>query len=496
MAYVHQFFVEELPARKWETPGWQRFVSDQLCSRDYPGIIYTGNEEDHVSGVLCDGLSSPHDIWRLDAFEGDEYERRTVKAMVVSGPEDPEASEVDCQAYIWIESDAELKDHDWEIEKFIQMKQATWLCDSKEFSMSFESHPLALFRQDNYRVVPSASPSDFEQEPLIATESHSELETDPEHEHHEEEEEHIPAPHPAIVFVFNGIKTILTPILRVLFAPKAQRTIIKSVAVCIALTWVLLTSVAAYLAFYRQYVPQTAHIEPIYFQYDRLAEGPTDIVDFTQGQLLPQPLRHEQAYDISVRLHVPTSDINFDLGNFMVKIWLQTEDGSLIANSSRPAILRYQSKTQRIMRVLAKALPLLVGLSEESQVITVPLIEGHMEHKARPVTQATISLSSNRLQIYDAEIHVIADFHGLRYYMYHRRLITAIGFIAMFIGIEVICAAVAWKFFGQNMWNKLHDALGQMENTTEDAVVAAEDTQPTGDDENAPPPEGKVIDDM
>lgn len=33
------------------------------------------------------------------------------------------------------------------------------------------------------------------------------------------------------------------------------------------------------------------------------------------------------------------------------------------------------------MRVLAKALPLLVGLSEESQTITVPLIEGFMENK-------------------------------------------------------------------------------------------------------------------
>jgi hypothetical protein len=33
--------------------------------------------------------------------------------------------------------------------------------------------------------------------------------------------------------------------------------------------------------------------------------------------------------------------------------------------------------------VLAKALPLLVGFTEESQVIVVPLIEGYVEQKVR-----------------------------------------------------------------------------------------------------------------
>lgn len=46
--------------------------------------------------------------------------------------------------------------------------------------------------------------------------------------------------------------------------------------------------------------------------------------------------------------------------------------------------------------------------------------------------------------------------------MYHRRLVTAIGFVILFTVIEIICAAVAWKFFGQNLWNKVHEALEQM----------------------------------
>lgn len=103
-----------------------------------------------------------------------------------------------------------------------------------------------------------------------------------------------------------------------------------------------------------------------------------------------QPLRHEQTYDVFVRLHVPTSDINFDLGNFMVQTWLQTREGDTVVHSSRPAILRYQSKAQRVLHVFAKALPLLVGLTEESQVITVPIIEDFVEHKV--ITQRYCSI--------------------------------------------------------------------------------------------------------
>ncbi|KAJ8661207.1 hypothetical protein O0I10_002956 [Lichtheimia ornata] len=315
---------------------------------------------------------------------------------------------------------------------------------------------------DNFQVVPSTPSSEITEDPILAAATEAALQHRREVE---EEDEQEPEPFewpPAVLVVARAVKKMVTPILRVLFAPKAQRTLIKSTAMVIVFLMILTTSIGAYLTFYRQYVPQTAHIEPIFFQYDQQVEGPTDRIDLTRGQPYT-PLRHEQTYDVSVQLHVPTSDINFDLGNFMIRIWLQTSNGSSILHSSRPGILRYQSKTQRIMRVLAKALPLLVGLSEESQTITVPLIEGFMENKAHPVTHAIVSVSTHQLQVYDADLRVIADFHGLRYYMYHRRLVTAIGFVILFTVIEIICAAVAWKFFGQNLWNKVHEALEQMD---------------------------------
>ncbi|ORY95628.1 putative adipose-regulatory protein-domain-containing protein [Syncephalastrum racemosum] len=298
---------------------------------------------------------------------------------------------------------------------------------------------------DNFHVVPStASEGDEERERDFALEEQGNPEVQWS---------------PAMLFLANVVKTIVTPVLKVVFAPKAQKTLIKTTAMVLVFLWIILTSVAAYLTFYRQYVPRTAHIEPIYFQYT--AEEPIAVIDLTRGQAYA-PLRHDQAYDVSVHLHVPTSDINFDLGNFMVKTWLQAGDMTTLAQASRPSILRYQSKSHRVLHVMAKALPLLVGFTEESQVISVKLIEGFVENKSRPVKQVTVSVSNPRLQVYDAELRVVADFRGLRYYMYHRRIVTALSFIVMFMVIELVCSAIAWKFFGQNVWNKLKDVMDEV----------------------------------
>lgn len=73
----------------------------------------------------------------------------------------------------------------------------------------------------------------------------------------------------------------------------------------------------------------------------------------------------------------------------MVDLDLNLQNGSTIVHSSRSGILRYQSQTQRIMRVFAKGLPLLVGLTEESQVITIKLVDSFMGLKVREATMAT-----------------------------------------------------------------------------------------------------------
>lgn len=148
--------------------------------------------------------------------------------------------------------------------------------------------------QDNFQVVPSTPGSEITEDPILAAATEAAL------QHRlQEEGEQEPEPFewpPAVLVVAKAVKKLVTPILRVLFAPKAQRTLIKSTAMVIVLLMILTTSIGAYLTFYRQYVPQTAHIEPIFFQYDQQVEGPTDRIDLTRGQPYTVSKRREMLW--------------------------------------------------------------------------------------------------------------------------------------------------------------------------------------------------------
>jgi hypothetical protein len=76
--------------------------------------------------------------------------------------------------------------------------------------------------------------------------------------------------------------------------------------------------------------------------------------------------------------------------------------------------------------------------------------------------------------------------------MYHRRISTAIVFIVIFTLIEVVCAVGAWRAFGKNLWDKLHEAFS----TDEIAVVAEEVTvEPVYNTEDEENEDGYVTED-
>ncbi|KAI7864239.1 hypothetical protein BDF14DRAFT_1884413 [Spinellus fusiger] len=80
--------------------GYRRFSLKLL---EYPGVTRTGNFEDRVNGILCEGLG-PLDIQRLDIFEGEVF-RDTL---------------VPCQVYAWIGDEKHIEAHDWKFERFLE----------------------------------------------------------------------------------------------------------------------------------------------------------------------------------------------------------------------------------------------------------------------------------------------------------------------------------------------------------------------------------------
>jgi hypothetical protein len=85
-----------------------------------------------VRGTYVRGLTEG-DIWRLDIFEGDEYERRRVKVKTLKevgddkGRGNVEGEEVEVETYVWIVGKGALEDGEWDFEEFRREKMHRWV---------------------------------------------------------------------------------------------------------------------------------------------------------------------------------------------------------------------------------------------------------------------------------------------------------------------------------------------------------------------------------
>jgi hypothetical protein len=117
---------------------------------DYPAILPTSTPST-VRGTLVEGLTDG-DIWRLDIFEGSEYERRKVKVKVLEGegtgdlsqPEDKnvEGAEVEAETYIWIAGAQRLEAEEWDFSEFVRDKMNRWVGkEGAEADEGFQGRP-------------------------------------------------------------------------------------------------------------------------------------------------------------------------------------------------------------------------------------------------------------------------------------------------------------------------------------------------------------------
>lgn len=100
---------------------------------DYPAVVPAA-AGDEVRGTLVSGLTDG-DLWRLDIFEGGDYERRGVGVRVLEGKRrvgdpqlgDVEGEEVQAQTYIWTAGDGKLETEEWDFEHFVREKMGAWV---------------------------------------------------------------------------------------------------------------------------------------------------------------------------------------------------------------------------------------------------------------------------------------------------------------------------------------------------------------------------------
>jgi len=112
----------------------------------YPAIIPCIGSS--VRGSVVTGLTQG-DIYRLDIFEGDQYERRNVKVKVLghlglnedlhNGElEEHVSEEVEAETYIWKDDLSELEDGEWNFEEFKRDRMRSWMGEGSSDGSSVE----------------------------------------------------------------------------------------------------------------------------------------------------------------------------------------------------------------------------------------------------------------------------------------------------------------------------------------------------------------------
>jgi len=231
-----------------------------------------------------------------------------------------------------------------------------------------------------------------------------------------------------------------------LVSGEAQRRFLSLFIFFIILFAMLVFSILGYCLFYFLYIPQIAHSLPVYFQYYNNIEQPTAEVDLSLNSWRQNGiLTGGQYYNVLMELNVPDSKHNYDLGNFMINLTFKNSLNETVAYSSRPCIVKYKSFIQKNVESIVKSVPNFFEVTQESQTIFLPLIESYMEDEEVSTTKAVLTLSTKELHLNSAKLNFEARFHGLRYYMYHWKLLTAVLLISIFMFWEIVVTFLLWR---------------------------------------------------
>lgn len=98
---------------------------------DYPAIIADAEQASSVRGTYVQGITAA-DQWRLDTFEGDQYERVKVRPKLQKA-NGQEGAVVDAETYVWIAPEEELEKGEWDFEEFRKEKMSRWVGKSEEY---------------------------------------------------------------------------------------------------------------------------------------------------------------------------------------------------------------------------------------------------------------------------------------------------------------------------------------------------------------------------
>mmetsp|Transcript_9372 Transcript_9372/g.18007 ORF Transcript_9372/g.18007 Transcript_9372/m.18007 type:complete len:317 (+) Transcript_9372:2244-3194(+) len=136
-------------------------------------------------------------------------------------------------------------------------------------------------------------------------------------------------------------------------------------------------------------------------------------LDHKQGTILVGTdifLQNEE-YELSILLHVPESQTNYDIGNF--DVWVTFDPEKKLGGLG---MLKYSSYLLRACRTIAYIFPLMMGWTEEAQVVNVLIDPSLSSHK--DLKELKVDIYPRELQVYKAEMQLSTKLSGVRKVMH------------------------------------------------------------------------------
>ncbi|VVC38067.1 Seipin family [Cinara cedri] len=215
--------------------------------------------------------------------------------------------------------------------------------------------------------------------------------------------------------------------------------------IIITIIWI---SIFLYIAFYYAYMPSLILNRPIHMQFKncysnkQLCDYPSAHVKLTKNHQL---LMIGQKYKMIVNMDLPESPVNEKIGMFMLCIRLNDKYGYLVSSTCRSNRLKYKSSLFHIIYTIFMAPFYLAGLSGENQLIQFEMYTEFEEDQLHPVTDIYFELLDYDIQIYSANINIIANLSGLRYLMFHWPILSAILGIGSNLLFVFFVFSMSWR---------------------------------------------------
>lgn len=106
------------------------YIRHRVRECDYPAIVPSETPNACVRGTYVQGLST-EDQWRLDLFEGDQYDRIKVRPRLLD-QSGQGMCELETETYVWIDKEVGLEEGEWDFEEFRREKMRRWVGGDNE----------------------------------------------------------------------------------------------------------------------------------------------------------------------------------------------------------------------------------------------------------------------------------------------------------------------------------------------------------------------------